>query len=484
MSSRRTAEAAAAAPTPCPRRGQRRRCRHGWVSRVGIPNGRRIDKDDDEEDDDDLDDDRDEGSGDRVEYAYAWRRPDDTIDPVPKRVLHPTEFAFRLSLRGTVPDATRLLEATGNEGSTQERRYHRAALVFWRPDAEAALLARSPVEEVRAYLAAELAAESTRGRARERIAGIVAAWADPASVGTARPSAAMCLPFLRLLVQAGLPDSVRIYVEWLSTTRRLKVGDDSALSTWMKELPAEHHGWLFAAAILDTPVADELGLLRRASQGLGALSASGRRTVVDAMYTRLLGPVEYTGYRRGSARWGRSAITFSVVLEIVGRFGTRVQKEVLVSNIREKLEEWPVETLLVPTLARLVAGRAPLDPAWEPLREVCLGLLYARTAFPPEAPEDHRRSVDGLKCSCSHCVEVRAFLQSPTQTSWRLQAPIATRRHVEEELLRARAEVDCTTRKERTPHTLVLVKNKARFQQARLRYVEDQALIRALGGEV
>ena len=97
------------------------------------------------------------------------------------------------ALDDEVPDEQRVMEATGNEGATFERTYHRAALVIWLRDRSVDVLLQAGVAGAVAYLDGRVsawidagAAEAERPALLDEAGRIVAAWetgrlGDPAS---------------------------------------------------------------------------------------------------------------------------------------------------------------------------------------------------------------------------------------------------------------------------------------------------------------
>jgi len=94
------------------------------------------------------------------------------------------------------------------------------------------------------------------------------------------------------------------------------------------------------------------------------------------------------------------------------------------------------------------------------LREACLGHLRARIAQPLAAPRDWTRDAM-LTCTCKTCSELRRFLASADQQTWRLKAAESLRSHVEGPIRHAQCDVDATTDKSSRPYALVLTKKQA-----------------------
>ena len=77
---------------------------------------------------------------DQWQYVDEWRDAGDRaveFGPIP---IGTGELLPRVALDQEPPDRARLTEASGNEGASYERSYHRAALVLWRRDRYADVL--------------------------------------------------------------------------------------------------------------------------------------------------------------------------------------------------------------------------------------------------------------------------------------------------------------------------------------------------------
>jgi hypothetical protein len=164
---------------------------------------------------------------------------------------------------------------------------------------------------------------------------------------------------------------------------------------------------------------------------------------------------------------------------------SRVDKE-LAARAIEHLLAWPKtykpDDVLVPAaraFAKLTESTA--WPAVERLREVSLDHLRARIALPLEAPRDWTRT-NTLKCKCSDCHGLGAFLTAPDQQQWRLKAVQDRRSHVEESVRSAACDLDLTTERRGSPHTLVATKNQASYERREKQRRQDLEHASALGG--
>src|SRR5439155_21640335 len=112
-----------------------------------------------DEDDGELEDEDEEGANftavtvdDSWQYIDEWRDTQDAdvdFGPIP---LGDGELLPEGSLDGEPPDKKRLTEASGNEGASYERSYHRAALVLWPQERYADVLLQAGVVAALPYL--------------------------------------------------------------------------------------------------------------------------------------------------------------------------------------------------------------------------------------------------------------------------------------------------------------------------------------------
>ena len=120
------------------------------------------------EDEDDEDNGEDESFtvasvDDAWQYVDEWRDTDDHVVEFGRIPLAGGELLPEGALDGEPPDEKRLTEASGNEGATYERSYHRAALVLWRRSRTVDVLLQAGVVAVLPHLK-RLAAADKHGR--------------------------------------------------------------------------------------------------------------------------------------------------------------------------------------------------------------------------------------------------------------------------------------------------------------------------------
>ena len=112
------------------------------------------------------------------EWLDGWARPDGRRPRLGEVELLPGELLPRGALDDATPDEQRVHEASGNEGVSVERAYHRAALVLWPRSKALEIVARSDVAGAVAWIADELdrLPDTGSGRTRELLSRLIGIW--------------------------------------------------------------------------------------------------------------------------------------------------------------------------------------------------------------------------------------------------------------------------------------------------------------------
>jgi len=110
---------------------------------------------------------------------------------------------------------------------------------------------------------------------------------------------------------------------------------------------------------------------------------------------------------------------------------------------------------------------------------VCREQLERLTSQAPREPTDFRR-VAAISCKCADCAELRRFLEDPSEAVHRFSIRQDRRSHLEEKIRQHKCDLDFTTERNRSPHTLVCTKNKASYQEELKTYRQDQEHLAAV----
>ena len=129
---------------------------------------------------------------------------------------------------------------------------------------------------------------------------------------------------------------------------------------------------------------------------------------------------------------------------------------------------WPtvynVDTILVSVALLLTESEFHRNlPVVKKLRTAVITHINVRVAMALEPPKDWQRN-SKISCKCPDCTALSAFLSEPTQSTWRLKAVEARRKHVELSISRHASDIDCRTQRSGSPHTLVCTKNQASYE--------------------
>jgi hypothetical protein len=427
---------------------------------------------------------------DRALTLSHWQRPDGGAAGLDDLPFDDAELCPPNAFADLEPDEQHFHEATGNEGASLDRSYHRAGLVLWPRARRLAVLNQAGLRTTLPYLEE-----------------LTACWeASGATMGSPRWQEADALSGYMLRSwphRSWRPEGDSDPARMLDLQVRL--GNSARIDAFFAELSAEGHyaasdneAIVRAAALLPRARATELlvRIVRRnARDALGACgellrratapgAAVGDPAAIAAAFIDLLpgdpakpaAPLEF-GRRP-------APVTPSFVVDLLtatSRIDTGLAARAL-----DHLLAWPKtyrpDAVLVG--AALVFAGETESAAWPAiarLREFCLDHLRRRIALPLEPPRDWARP-NRLTCRCADCRELGTFLVDPLQRQWRLKAAEARRAHIEVNVRRARCDLDLATEKRGSPYTLVAVKNQASYERRARERRQDLQHVSALGG--
>ena len=471
-------------------------------------------------------------------YVDQWRDLQDQPVEFGEIPIAPGELLPAGALDDEQPDEQRLMEASGNEGASFERSYHRVALVIWRRERYAEVLLQAGVAAVLPYLKERLEACGEKGSppgARKEAASLarmlVNAWKDAPeySFGQQRGRPGKRDGMLRLLIDLGDAALLGKFIAEV-VTRDYDGSENAALVAGARLLGAEKTAVLFAELIRP-----HMRLLH--GHCVGLLNALARILP--------LSPRETSG-ERGSRKKEASAPRSSPPSageqgeepEIVGRGAAKQEWKIALQHIAEaavaKLDdvgkksaagEWmdwlvsekarAVDATLVanlldvlnkldaPGLRGVAAQKFAARPeVFDPVTVIvsALGLLDRRddedTAFgglwehsaefllrrserPPEPPQDWRQDVK-LSCSCADCRELQAFTLDPVEQTHRFRVRQDRRQHLHQEIEKHSLDMTHVTERKGSPQTLVGVKDRRGYQSRCEQYRKDIDAMRQL----
>jgi len=398
----------------------------------------------------------------RTQTLDGWRHPDDRPEAMGPVRYEDSEVSPAGALADEEPDDEHFREATGNEGASFDRTYHRAALVLWPEARELEVIQQGGPEAAIAALERFLADPADVPRAEAMAHLIVNAWPRPSPESywtpyhhdRARLIAALARVedtgalsrFLREVIGAGAFDGSETEAI-VAALARVRESDASEIIAAVAHRRATAR-W--------APVTRLLRAAARARPGASLSTAA--QVVLAAM--RTVDEVPSGDRERTNRAEGLADLVHAIGGIGVPDLGAELARAALANPAR-----WPFDGVVVPAVLALPrSGSAAYRAAADPLRGACLLHLRARIALPLAPPADAVRSRDRLTCTCRDCSALGSFLADPVATTWTLKAVAAQRAHIEEWIKRAGCDVDFRTERRGSPHTLVCAKNQASYQ--------------------
>ncbi len=427
---------------------------------------------------------------DRALILSEWRRPDGGEAGFDDFPFAEDELCPPDAFEDLMPDEQHFQEATGNEGASFERTYSRAGFVLWPAARRLAVLNQAGLRTTLPYL------EDLTARWESSNASIQSPlWREADEL-----SRHMLRSWSRSPWRADDNAEAGRMLDL-----QIRLGNVKRIDAFLAELSAEGHyaapdngAIVRAAALIPAPRATEL-LVRIVSRNApDHLSACG-----DLLLRCVAAPTGATGdlkqigvalidalpgdptKREQVGTWTRpTPVKPGFVVDLLTAT-SRIDAG-LAARAIEHLLAWPKtykpDDVLVPAaraFAELAESRA--WPAVGRLRGASLDHLRRRIALPLEAPRDWTRT-NLLKCTCGDCRGLGAFLAAPDQQQWRLKAVQDRRTHVEQSVRSAACDLDLTTERRGSPHTLVATKNQASYERRAKQRRQDLEHVSALGG--
>ena len=427
---------------------------------------------------------------DRALILSEWLRPDDGeagFDDIP---FAEDELCPHDAFDDLAADEEHFHEATGNEGASFERTYRRAGLVLWPAARRLAVLNQAGLRMTLPYLENLTARWETSGasiqsslwREADELSGhMLRSWPrsswrtdDDAEAGR----------MLDLQVRLGNVKRIDEFLAELSAEGYYAASDNGAIVRAAALLPPARATELLVRIVRRNAPAHLSAcgdlLLRSVAAPMCAIGDLGRigAALIDAM------PGDPTKQEEVDPWTRPKPVRPDFVVDLLT--ATSRIDEGLAARAIERLLAWsrtygPDDVLTPAALALAKLAESKSWPAAARLREASLDHLRRRIALPLEAPRDWTRA-NPLKCKCADCRALGAFLVAPDQQQWRLKAVQDRRSHVEQSVRSAACDLDLTTERRGSPHTLVATKNEASYRRRAEQRRQDLEHVSALGG--
>jgi hypothetical protein len=450
------------------------------------------------EEDGEEEGDGDEASFSVIEVDDAWKYVDEWRDtgdramefgPIP---LADGELLPDGALDGEAPDEKRLTEASGNEGASYERSWHRAALVLWRQDRYAEVLLQAGVVAALPYLR-QLTANGERARpdAVTLAKRMVKAWSghskgwDRYSIDLGRPGPAQRAEMIATLVKLKAPALLERFITD-AVISSYAGSENAALLSAVNVL-----GDAKAAAVLSTLMSAQMSNRpRECTELLLALSEDPSRCFAEVAEAAVTGldVIGTSDEERETSEWEPEerrplGPEFLVnLLQALPCFKSGTLCGAASEKIAARPEAFSPVTVIVPAVEQLCAGRrreTAADSSVVLLWTSAAEFLLRRSEIPPEPPSDWRLSAE-LSCSCPDCRELQSFARGPAERVHRFRVNKERRRHLHNVIDRHRLDMTHVTERVGSPQTLVCTKDRRTFDRRVKQYRDEVAAMRIL----
>ncbi len=401
----------------------------------------------------------------RSETLSDWRRPDGSVPGLGVLPFDPEEISPPEALGDWAPDNQSFSEATGNEGASFERSYRKAALVLWPSRRRLAVVNQGGLPATLPYLAdlcEQWAASGEDQRsplwaqAHELSGHMLASW----RIGPRRTAKSPSDASTMLTLLSRLCDTERIgrFLTEVSTAGAYAKGDNEGALQAIRLLPRSQIVELLERIVAGN-AADALDacsdLLAQAATASGRLDLEPADLLPAAKVLVGALPGDPAPVPRAPLWSVTRTVEPSVVVDVV----TALEpiNSGLASAAVDIFLAWPktydFDTSLIPALLKLAGSATARATAVARVRAACLAHLRARIAAPLAPPTDWARATT-VTCSCRHCSELKRFLADPGRATWTYSAAQPQRSHLEHSIRDSRCDLDFTTLRRGSPHSL------------------------------
>ena len=429
-------------------------------------------------------------------YIAQWRDVRDKPVDFGEIPVEEGELLPAGALDGEKPDEQRLMEASGNEGASFERSYHRAALVLWRKERYAEVLLQAGVAAALPYLEECIEKSESKGApvtARDEAVALarrmVKEWAEAAEFSNCRGpgSSDKRRNMLRLLNRLGDVSLLRDFIAGV-VTHDFDGSENAVLAASIKKLGATDAGPLgveLNSQQMKHFPAECVDLLERLAPLCANKGKEAWSPVLRQIAEALVGKLEEVGKKAKDDEWmfasqeqkphPINAAFISGLLNLLGELDLPELRVAATQKFAARPAVFDPVTVLVPAIESI----EPKDAASARLWEHCVEFLLKRSEFPPEAPKDWRQSVK-LSCTCADCRELQKFALDPVEQTHRFRVRKDRRQHLHGMIDRNGLDMTHVTERVGSPQTLVCTKDRRSYKRRCDEYRKEIAALAEL----
>ncbi len=430
------------------------------------------------------------------QYLDEWRDTKDRVVEFGSIPLAKGELLPGGALDKEPPDEKRLTEASGNEGATYERSYHRAALVLWPANRMIDVLLQGGVVAALPYLN-RLAAggKSTHSKAIAAARRLVQAWStgvrpDRYWIGITQPGSSARATMIGALVQLNAPELLERFIREV-VIAAYDGPENAALQSSVRVLGDVH-----AVDVLSELV--EARMPHRPSEcaelllALTADPSTSFQRVAEAAVAGLdgigmpkSGPDDNDTFdwRKGPEVRSQRSIAPEFIANLFSalrHFKGRTLCDAAAGKLTSRLEVFDPVTLIVPAIERMSAEKpSAIDSVIQHLWTSAAEFLLLRSEVPPQPPSDWRLP-ETLSCTCPDCANLQAFARDPNEQVHRFRLNKERRQHLHQVIKQYCLDMTHVTDRVGSPQTLVCTKDRRTFKARMKEYHQEISAMRKL----
>jgi 2-oxoglutarate-Fe(II)-dependent oxygenase superfamily protein len=435
-------------------------------------------------------------------YIDQWIDTNDRTVEFGSLPIEDGELVPAGALDGETPDVQRLTEASGNEGASFERSYHRAALVIWPRDRfvdvllQAGPAAALPYFKDRVQASNSLSVPAADRQTVHFIAErIIAVWEATAKGGYRRRGKDSDLSdMIALLGQLADGPLLERFIAGV-VTREYSGSENEAMAAnaqWLGPIQTGHLLSHLAAENMRFFPTECVNLLSRLTRELGLEATSDWIAALREIGAAIVGALPDLKQRRPDQpdrNWWRAqkakpvdGTTVADLLETLAALNASTLRHAACNSIAANPKMFDPATRIVQALQLLRErnGDAVLsDKEFQRLWCHSVEFLLTRSEQPPESPKDWRQDVK-IVCRCADCRELKAFASDPVTQTHRFRVKKERRQHLHQQIEGHRLDMTHETVRTGSPQTLVCSKTRATYERQCRQYNEDLASMAAL----
>lgn len=435
--------------------------------------------------------------------ASGWATPSGNRDDLGEITLNEDVLMPPGVLDDANPDEEEFQEATGNEGATVDKTYHRASLVVWPLSHRLSVLGLDRmIKKLEEEIVAQhdVPQDSEKWKQSQQLAKRLVALTKKENPSVA--SAASLLHSLQVFHDHELANVFLVNISSTSQSPGYYIISSSsyiANSQFGDQLRAACSilGWktlqsglrlLFETSasknteeccqLLFKLVGDDPHPTTEHQEVCQQLASIVCNVILGEHDIAASPTPSYSWYLMSNAQRPRSKDFVCRMLKILTVLHCDTQLHSVLTAFCQQQNRYPLLSVLVPAVREL----HPCVDQKSLLLSHCINTLEARTQKAIAKPANWTQSVS-LKCSCDDCKLLHAFLTHPTQTQTQFKVKKSRRYHIHQQLDQHKCDATHQTLRQGSPQTLVVTKTRNSFaakQQQRQREIEALTILRSL----